>query len=168
MKILCSLYFPYVYSYTQMCTPPLISQDVRRFCLVYTTTCTFSAYYMNALKITLFWFSIYVMIILNNGNSYKNFCAIYCSIDSCIIIHFIIIIIIIYYYNSLYNIFNISLFHRLSTFFNANLHQKCNCMFTPWLSHLSLYCYISRPKCYNEYVSIPAFLNIWFLLSPLV
>ena len=35
-----SLFSPYLYSYTQMCTPPLISQDVHRFCLVYTTTCT--------------------------------------------------------------------------------------------------------------------------------
>ena len=34
-----------------MCTPPLISQDIHRFCLVYTTTCTFSTYYMNAVSI---------------------------------------------------------------------------------------------------------------------
>ena len=48
-----SLFSPYLYSYTQMCTPPLISQDIHRFCLVYTTTCTFSTYYMNMVRITL-------------------------------------------------------------------------------------------------------------------
>ena len=56
-----------------MCIPPLISQDIHRFCLVYTTTCTFRAYYMNAVRITLFLFSHYGLVILNNEKSYKNF-----------------------------------------------------------------------------------------------
>ena len=53
-----SLCLPYVYSYTEMCTPPLINQDVHQFCLVYTTSCTLSAYYMNVIKITFFYFLI--------------------------------------------------------------------------------------------------------------
>ena len=67
-----SLFSPYLYSYTQMCTPPLISQDIHRFCLVYTTTCTFSTYYMNVVRITLFLFSYYGLVISNNVKSYKN------------------------------------------------------------------------------------------------
>ena len=78
MKIvcLCHYFLPYLYSSTPTCTSPLISQDIHRFCFVYTTTCTFSAYYMNAVRITLFLFSHYGLVILNNDKSYKNFHAI--------------------------------------------------------------------------------------------
>ena len=58
-----------------MCTPPLISQDIHRFCLVYTTTCTFSTYYMNVVRITLILFSHYGLVISNNVKSCKNFHA---------------------------------------------------------------------------------------------
>ena len=70
-----SLFSPYLYSYTQMCTRPLISQDIHRFCLVYTTTCTFSTYYMNVVRITLILFSHYGLVISNNVKSCKNFHA---------------------------------------------------------------------------------------------
>ena len=61
-----------------MCTPPLISQDVSRVCLVYatTTTTTCSVYCMNAIKITLFLFSRHGQVILSNGKSHKSFYAI--------------------------------------------------------------------------------------------
>ena len=76
MKLFMSLFSPYLYSYTQMCNHPLISQDIHWFCLVYTTTFTFSTYYMNVVNLTLILFSHYGLVISNNVKSCKNFHAI--------------------------------------------------------------------------------------------
>ena len=117
---------------------------------------------MNVVRITLILFSHYGLVISNNVKSCKNFHAtlmLYRQLYSNSFNAFLV--------QYLQYLFFISEFDCVP-FLMLNYHKNVTaCLLHTCLTFI-YYCYISRPKCYNEYVSIPAFFNVWFLLSPLV